>query len=148
MMRRLATLFALLLAFGVVAVGCGDDDDDKSGDSDTPAAQTDAGAGAASEDDGADAGGEEPAGTPENVDAAVAQAVEACKQSVGSAPQLSEDVKSDLEELCEEAASGDTEDVQKAAQEVCTKIVEESGVPEGAAKDQALAACDQATASP
>ncbi|HWH44878.1 MAG TPA: hypothetical protein VNT32_09105, partial [Thermoleophilaceae bacterium] len=95
-------------------------------------------------DEAGDAGGE----VPDNVNEAVAQAVETCKQSVGSAPQLSDEVKSDLEELCEEAASGDAEDVQKAAQEVCTKIVEESGVPEGAAKDQALAACDQAGATP
>ena len=58
-------------------------------------------------------------------------------------PNLSEDLKSDLQESCEEAASGDEEAVRDAARDVCIRIVEET-VPEGQARDQALETCEQA----
>jgi hypothetical protein len=50
---------------------------------------------------------------------------------------------SDLEGLCEEAASGDIEDAQAASVEVCKAIAEDT-VPEGAARDQTIAACESA----
>lgn len=146
MIKRLAMLFALMLTLGVVAVGCGDDDDDKASDK-TATTQTEAsGVNEDTQDDagGGDAGGDAGGDLPEGAEEAVAQAIESCKQSINSAPQLSAEAKSDLEALCEEAASGDAEEVKRIAKEVCSKIIEESGVPDGAAKDQALAACDQA----
>ena len=55
------------------------------------------------------------------------EAVEACKDSVETTgSQLSEDLKSDLVEICEEAASGDEEDIKDASLEICTRIVEET----------------------
>lgn len=71
-------------------------------------------------------------------------AIDACKESVRSNPQLSDDVKAELEDVCQEAESGDVDDVKKATREVCTRIVQETA-PEGPARDQALATCDTAT---
>ena len=75
---------------------------------------------------------------PQNLE----QAVESCKKAVTAYPQLSSDTKSDLEDLCDKAGSGNAEDAQEAGREVCQKIVADiypSGVP---GKDQALAACE------
>ena len=60
-----------------------------------------------------------------------------------SYPQISEDTKSDLVDLCEQAASGDADQAREAGREVCQKIVEDvypSGVP---GKEKALSACEQ-----
>jgi hypothetical protein len=139
--RRLIRLTTLALACGAFAAGCGGDDNDTAGEGGNGAAQEQAAPPATQTEapdtatEAAEAGGQ--------ADAAVQQAVEQCKQSVQAAPQLSDDVKSDLEELCDKAASGDQGAVREATREVCTKIVEES-VPEGPARDQALDACKQA----
>jgi hypothetical protein len=133
MSRRLYVLFAIVAASGLIAVGCGDDDDngDGNGGAATTQEQT-------AEDTGT---AEAPDTGDEDVDAAVQQAIDACKQSVNAAPQLSAETKSDLEGLCEEAASGDIEDVQEASEEVCVKVIEET-VPAGAAREQALSSCE------
>ena len=111
----------VVLAFGTaVLAGCGDDD---SGGSNS----------------GSSGGG----GSSQSDDPNIKAAVASCKQAVQSAPQLKSDTVSDLEEICEKAGSGDIKDAQKAAVEVCTKIVEDS-VPEGASQDQAKDACKQA----
>ena len=94
-------------------------------------------------DDGGSGGGGGGGGGGGSDDPNIAAAVSSCKQSVQSAPQLKKDTVADLEELCEKAGDGDIKDAQKAAKEVCTKIVEDS-VPEGSARDQAKAACEQA----
>ena len=73
--------------------------------------------------------------------------MEQCKTAIDGQAQLSDDVKADLEEICEEAASGDEDAVRKAAKDVCVKIVEETA-PEGPAREQALTACDQAVETP
>lgn len=144
-MKRLFLLLLALLATGLIAAGCGDDDDDNGGGDDSPpAAQTqepDAGAGDTGGDD-ADSGD-----VPASADAAVQAAVDSCKQSIDAQPQLSDDVKTDLQEICEEAASGDEDAVRQATRDVCVKIVEETA-PEGPARDQAVSACDQATQTP
>ena len=79
--------------------------------------------------------------------AAAKQAAEDCKKSITAQTQLSAGVKKDLEEICEEAADGDEDAVRTATKDVCVKIVEETA-PAGPARDQALKACDQATATP
>ena len=56
-------------------------------------------------------------------------------------PQLSEDLKNDLKDICDEAADGDEEDLREATVEICVRIVEET-VPAGSARDQALDACE------
>ena len=121
-MKRLLLVLAALLACGVIAAGCGDDDDDNGDDS--PAATESA-----------------PADTTGDVDS-VEEAVAACKENVQStAQQLSEELRGELEDLCDKAASGDEEDVRDAALEACKKVIEET-VPEGAGRDQALEACE------
>jgi len=77
-------------------------------------------------------------------DAATEDAIAQCKQSFQNQPQLSDDTKADLEEICEKAAEGDEEEVRDATREVCTKIIEDT-VPEGnPAREQALETCKTA----
>jgi hypothetical protein len=125
MSRKLYLLLVTLLASGLIAVGCGDDDDDGGGGSDEPAATQ--------EDSGGATGG----ATPENVE----QAIEQCEQQINSAAQLSDDAKKDLENVCEDAASGDEDAVREASEKVCKTILEETGVS-GPAADQAKQACE------
>ena len=147
MAKRMITLMAALLVLGFVVAGCGADEN--SGDSGDTAAQTvtdtdvvtddevvtDTETETVTDDTDADNGG---AVVPQNLE----QAVESCKKAVTAYPQLSSDTKSDLEDLCDKAGSGNAEDAQEAGREVCQKIVADiypSGVP---GKDQALAACE------
>ena len=81
-----------------------------------------------------------PAPSSEDIDAAIEQ----CKQSVQSQANLSDEAKSEIEALCDEAKDGNPEDVKEASRKVCERMVEES-VPEGAARDQALETCKTAT---
>lgn len=139
-MRRLALLLAALLACSLIAAGCGDDDGD---DGDDSAATTEsAPADTTSDTDTtSETTPEETDTTSGDVDARD-QGIEACKENVQSmATQLSDDVRSDLEGLCEKLAAGDEDEVRDASQEICRKIVEET-VPDGSPRDQALAACD------
>ena len=83
----------------------------------------------------------EPTATTGDADS-VEEAVESCKDGVqATADQLSEELRGELEDLCDKAASGDDEDVRDAAIEACKKVIEET-VPEGAGRDQALDACE------
>ena len=147
MKLRLVLVVIALLVAGVVVAGCGGDDDDGGGDSTAAQTQsTDTGGGSGGGDESTtteDSGG----GGANPDDPQVKQAIEACKQQIGAQPGISADVKSDLEEICEKAASGDEQAVRDATKEVCTKLVEEN-VPEGPARDQALTACDQAGQAP
>ena len=121
-MRRLTLGLAALLACGLIAAGCGDDDDDN-GDDSPVATQS------------------EPTATTGDADS-VEEAVRSCKDGVqATADQLSEELRGELEDLCDKAASGDDEDVRDAAIEACKKVIEET-VPEGAGRDQALDACE------
>lgn len=135
MTKRLAIMLVALLALGLAVTACGDDDDDDNAATVTAPATTpepDTGA--------ADEGGAAPA-------ASVKRAVDRCKQSIAAQPRLSSQLKQDLDEICQKAGSGDEEGVRKASREVCRRIVEETA-PAGAAREQALAACDQSTATP
>lgn len=151
MAKRLITLMAALLVLGFVVAGCGSDDND-SGDDGNTAAQTVTDTDTVTDDEvvtdtetvtdetDTDVTSDDNGGAVANLD----QAVEQCQKSVTSAPQLSADTKSDLEEICEKAGSGDQEDIQQAAVEVCKKIVEDT-IPSGTpGRDQALSACDNA----
>jgi hypothetical protein len=145
MKLRLVLVVIALLVAGVVVVGCGDDDSDSGGDTAAQTQSTDTGGGSGggdestSEDPGKDSGN---ASNPQ-----VQQAVDACKKQIAAQPGISDDVKSDLNKICEKAASGDEQAVRDATKEVCTKLVEEN-VPDGPARDQALSACDQAGQTP
>lgn len=139
-MRRLALLVIALLACGLIAAGCGDDDGDNGDDSaattESAPADTTATDTTEAEDD---SGGATSPGEVDSVD----EAVEACKQNVqATGSQLSEDLRSDLEEICEQAAEGDEDDLREASREICEKVVEETVPEESGARDQALEACE------
>jgi hypothetical protein len=140
MKMRLVLLVVGLLMAGVLVAGCGDDEDSGGGGGET-SAQTETGGGGGETTTPEEEGG----GGSANPNAQ--QAVESCKQQIGAQPGISEDVKKDLEEICQKAASGDEKDVREATKEVCIKLIEEN-VPEGPAQDQAKASCEQATTAP
>jgi len=145
MRLRLVLVVIGLMVAGAVVVGCGDDDDGGSGGGDTTAAEqtdTGGGSGGGGETTEESGGGGGNASNPQ-----VQQAVEACKQQIEAQPGISDDVKADLSDICEKAASGDEQAVRDATKEVCTALVEEN-VPEGPAREQALTACDQAGQTP
>lgn len=132
MTRRLwPSLLAVLgvMAFGLIAAGCGDDDEGDTS-SDEPAVEETTDGGTVDTGDA-------------DVDAAVQAAIDSCKSSVGATPGISDDVIADLESICEEAASGDVEAAQQATVDVCVKIAEET-VPAGSAQDTAVEACQAA----
>jgi ABC-type transport system substrate-binding protein len=139
MTKKLVLVLALLVACSVLVAGCGGGS--KSSNTETaaqatssppppppppPAAATTSGK------------------TPTTMNAAIAQAVASCKTSVDNS-QLDASTKSDLKALCQKAASGDVKAVQKAAREICRKIVEKN-IPAGDTRTKALASCDQAAA--
>lgn len=140
-MRTIALLLAVTGAITLGACGGSDkkDSSSSSGGGSTPAATT--------AQTSTDSGGGSSSSGNTQVDAAVQAAIDSCKQSVSAAPNLKDDVKADLNNLCEKAASGNVEDAKKASKEVCLKIVDSSGVPDGTAKDQAKAACNSIDAS-
>jgi len=144
MTKRFSILLAaLMLLLGVVAVGCGDDDEKSSGSGDSSSQSTDKEA-----TPEADKGKEAEKGNDSNAsNPQVKQAVAACKQNIEKAPQLSTKAKTDLNEVCEEAATGDEDAVRKASKKVCITIVKES-VPAGSSQETAIKACDQSTATP
>ena len=131
-MRLLLVVVGLLVA-GALVAGCGGDDN-KSDSSSASTPTTDTGG------SGGSSGGS--SSNPQ-----VKQAVEACKQQIAAQPGIDASVKADLTKICEKAASGDEQAVRDATKQVCTKLVE-ANVPDGPARDQALAACDQAGATP
>ena len=150
---RLWLLVIALLATAMIAVGCGDDDDGGDSGGGTTAAQTDTGGGEATTEEAPPAETTEEA-APEDTgggdasDPNVQAAIDACKQQVAANPSVSDAVKEDINTICDEIASGDADQIREKTKEVCTKIVEET-VPEGTpGREQALEACDAATAAP
>jgi hypothetical protein len=141
MTRRLGPLAVLLLLVAVFATGCGGDDkEDTSTAEGTPAVTT-----TVAEDTPTDETTiEEDTPTVDDTDAPenLEQGVEACKDSIDSNPNVSDDIKEDLKSICDKIG-GDPEEIQEASREVCEKIVE-SSVPEGDLRDQAREACASA----
>ena len=149
-MNRFLLFLTALLACGLIAAGCGGDDDDDSADDSPATTETAPVVGGSENDEEADAEPEPDSGedTPSPTGATTEQAIEACKQGVQtSAQQLSGELRADLEEICEESATGDEEDVRKASLEICKKIVEES-VPAGSNREQGLETCERSVPSP
>ena len=139
-------LLALLLLTGAFAAGCGGDDDDSSGSdgTSTPAATAPA---ETTEPDATETTvptetTEEDTGgvtAPENLDEAIQQ----CKDGVEATPQISAELKEDLNQLCEDAADGDPEDMKKIAVETCERVIRDT-VPAGEQQDAALEQCQSA----
>ena len=137
-MKRLLLVLAALLACGLIAAGCGDDDDDSGDDSPATTESAPADTTEDSTDTGDDSGGVAPSDDVDSVD----EAVEACKEGVdSSSQQLSEDLRNDLKDICEQAAEGDEDELREASLEICKRVVEET-VPEGPARDTAIEACE------
>jgi hypothetical protein len=135
MIRKLGPLAVALMLAALFAIGCGDDNKSDSGGSSGGGTATQSSGGGTSTDSG---GGTDVSDNPQ-----VKAAVASCKQSIDSNPAVKDDIKGDLEAICDKAASGNADDVKKAIKEVCEKIVE-STVPSGSAQDQAKAACASA----
>lgn len=131
MSKKLLLILAMALSAALIAAGCGDDDSTTSTTSSTTETTetTTDDTGAATGATGADAA---------SIEEACAQAVES--QGV----PISDDVKAEIENICQEAAaSGDPAEIQASTQKVCELVVEDN-LPEGAARDQALQACEAA----
>ena len=142
--KALWLLVIALLATALVAVGCGSSDDKSSNDTTaaqtaatpppsttpTPTTPTDAG------------GGTDTSGGGGASDPTIKAAVDACKQQIAAAPTINDATKADLNKICEEITSSDPAAIKKVAKDVCTKIVDDSNLPDGPAKDQAKMACD------
>lgn len=139
-MRLLLVLVGLLVA-GAVVVGCGEDENDTQG-AGTPTTET-GGGGSADPTTTEEGGGSGAQPSEQQIEEAVA----ACKRQIDAQAGASADVKADLEEICEKAASGDEQAVRNATKEVCTKLIEEN-VPDGPAREQALSACEDAGQTP
>jgi len=140
MIRRLGPLAVALMLTALFAVGCGDDNKSDTTGGGTATAQSDT-SGTATDSTSTDSTSTDSGDVSNNPQ--VQAAVEQCKQSIASNPAVKENIKGDLQKICDKAASGNPDDVKAAIKEVCTKIVE-SSVPSGSAQDQAKAACDQA----
>lgn len=140
---------ALLATTSLIAAGCGSDSKDSSSTS-TPAASTATTATTtATEATTADTTAATTPTTdtgstsvPATADAAVQTGIDACKQSISAQPTISDDVKTKLDKVCEKIT--DEAGAKAAIKDVCTTIINEAKIPDGAAKDQALAACDAA----
>ena len=128
MLRRSVVSMLAVIALSGALIACGEDD--------TPATDS---AVQEQRTDGAAEGGNAVQPSQD-----IRAAIEACKQSVRDRPELSDAAKADLEKICEEADSGDPEDIKAATRKVCERVVEEQ-VPEGEARDQALESCRTAT---
>lgn len=139
MNRTLGPLAVILLLVAVLAAACGGDDENSGeGSSGSPAVT----ATAPAEDEAAPeetATTEEPAAGEEDLD----QAIEACKESVDTNPQVADDLKDDLKGVCDSVKSTNPEEMRRVTREVCEKIVEGS-VPAGDIRNQALEACASA----
>lgn len=143
MIKRLSVLL-MVIVFAFAVVACGDDEEPASGGGTTTEETTPE----VTEEEGGgeEAGGEDTGGSVED-NPQVQAAVEQCKQAIQAQAQLSDDLKGELEDLCDKAASGDIEDAQEASVEVCKKIAEEM-VPDEAAREQVIASCEQAATNP
>ena len=128
--KRFFLPLVLVIASGLIAAGCGGDDDTDSVATTTQTTTTNGGGGG-----GGGGGG--------STSAAVQQVIDSCKQSVQAAPTISASTKSDLNDLCEKAGSGDVKEAQQATVQVCVEIAKDT-VPGGSAQDQAVAACKAA----
>ena len=143
MLRKLGPLAAALMLSASFAVGCGDNNSNSSTSTPAPSSgtSTDSSSGT-STDSSSGTSTDSSGGGSSNPN--VQAIVQACKQQVDSNPQVTADIKPDLEKICDQAANGNAVDAKKLAKEICLKIVDKT-IPDGTAgKDQALAACDKA----
>ena len=133
MVRGLCICLIVLLGGGLAA-GCGSSSKSASS-SQTVAPATTGAASSPSSSSGATSG------------PSLQEAVAACRQIVRTELALASSVKAKVEAICAKAESGDVEGARKAADEVCTQVIDASPILTGEAKARALAACKVQAAS-
>lgn len=135
--RRYSPLLAALLLCALLLAACGSSSSSSNSSSaPAPGAQT-APAGTSSTSSSSSTVPSTKSGSSSDVQAAV----EECKQIIKVQTKLPAGAKEKLENACLKAAHGDTAAVKKAAQEVCEEVIDSSAVPNGSAKEAAVASC-------
>jgi hypothetical protein len=129
-MRTLFTWLSIPLAAGVLLAGCGSSSSSSTSGS-TPSTSTATGSTTLST-------------TGSTTTPATAAAVESCRRGAKAIPTLSTSTRVKIEAICDKAASGNPAAVRTAAREVCEEIVKASPLPEGSAKQHAVAGCKSA----
>jgi hypothetical protein len=132
-MRTLFTWLLIPLAAGVLLAGCGSSSSSSTSSSSTSASTSSTAAGSTA-----------PSTTGSTTSPATAAAVESCRRGAKAIPTLSSSTRTKIEAICDKAASGNPAAVRTAAREVCEEIVKASPLPEGSAKQHAIAGCKDA----
>jgi hypothetical protein len=128
-MRTLFTWLLIPLAAGVLLAGCGSSSSSSTSSSTSSTAT----------------GSTTPTSTTDlTKSSATAAAVESCRRGAKAIPTLSSSTRTKIETICDKAASGNPAAVRTAAREVCEEIVRASPLPEGSAKQHAVAGCKDA----
>jgi hypothetical protein len=73
-----------------------------------------------------------------------AATIASCRSAAASRTGFSAKLKSQLAELCEKATTENPVQLRATAAALCTELVNSSGLPAGAEKSEALAACKAA----
>ena len=129
MTKRFLMMLSLLFAVGLIAAGCGGDDDETTATTTTETTE-----------ETTETGPTGAAGIPETPE----EATEACLAQLDAFPaEISDDVRSEIEELCQNTDEVSVEEGQQIAEDVCTLLVEDA-LPEGPQRDTAVQACEQA----
>jgi hypothetical protein len=147
MTYRLRSLVAIAAVGGALLTGCGSSSSSSSSSSSAaaPAASTSTSSAATSTATGAATSTGAGASTSTGAASAVANnpavkaAVAQCKTAINSAPQLSATSKTQLDDLCDKAASGKLTDLRQVTYDVCKQVIKDS-VP-AAEQQTALASC-------
>jgi hypothetical protein len=126
-MRTLFTWLLVPLAAGVLLAGCGSSSSSSTSGSTSSTA----------------AGSTTPSTTSSTKSPTTAAAVESCRRGAKAIPTLSSSTRIKIEAICEKAAN-DPGQLRTAAREVCEEIVKASPLPEGSAKQHAIAGCKSA----
>jgi hypothetical protein len=132
-MRTLFTWLSIPLAAGILLAGCGSSSSSSTSGS-TPSTTATANSTSSST----------ASTTGSTTSPATAAAVESCRRGAKAIPTLSSSTRVKIETICDKAASGDPAAVRTAAREVCEEIVKASPLPEGSAKQHAIAGCKSA----
>ncbi len=134
MMRTLTTWLIVTLAGTALVTGCGSSSTTTSG-SQAPAPSTQ------STGSGLGHGDQHRHERQREQKKSGAQAVASCKSAIHSESSIPASAKTKLEGICEKASGGSKEELQKVAHEECIALVDATPLPNGAAKQRALAIC-------
>jgi len=114
MILKVSTLLAVILAGATLVAGCGSSSSNTS----------------------------QSVSTSNETSVAGSEDVATCKHTIQSQKGLSATDKAKLEQICDRAASGNPATMQQVAHEACVELVNDSQVPKGVSKQEALAICN------